>query len=141
MTLLKKLQALTPGQWGKFHALKDGAGLDAFLSETGVELTAEEKAQALEYIESGKLPLDDEKLDNVAGGSGMTVTCTKCWSKDTDFDWGPGYYNFLCKKCGYKENHVTPCMMCGSTDLDWRYSDYLCKKCGFRSMDLVPEIP
>jgi len=140
MTLLEKLRILTPGQWGKFHALKDGAGLDTLLAETAIELTAEEKAQALEYIESGKLPIADEELAGVAGGSGMTVTCTKCWSKDTDFDWGPGYYNFLCKKCGYKENHVTPCQMCGSTDLEWGYSHYFCKKCGFKLEDEVIQL-
>jgi len=68
MTIAEKFANLTPEHLEKFKALKDSAGLDAFLTETGLELTAEEKAKVLQYIESGKLPLADEELDNVAGG-------------------------------------------------------------------------
>jgi len=68
MTIAEKFANLTPEQREKFNALKDGAGLDAFLSETGMELTAEEKAQVMKYIEFGKLPLSEEELENVAGG-------------------------------------------------------------------------
>jgi len=68
MTFTEKFANLTPEQREKFNALKDGAGLDAFLSETGMELTAEEKAQVMKYIESGKLPLSEEELETVAGG-------------------------------------------------------------------------
>ena len=68
MTLHEKFAALTPEQREKFSALKDGAGLDAFLTETGFELTDEEKAQITELILSGKLPLSDDELENAAGG-------------------------------------------------------------------------
>ena len=35
MTLTERFETLTPDQREKFNALKDGAGLDAFLTETG----------------------------------------------------------------------------------------------------------
>ena len=70
MNLTERFAALTPEQREQFSALKDGAGFDAFLSETGFELAADEKAQVLEYLASGQLPLADDELENVAGGCG-----------------------------------------------------------------------
>ena len=69
MALTERFATLTPEQREKFNALKDGAGLDAFLSETGLTLTGEEKAAVTAYIASGKLPLADEEIENVGGGS------------------------------------------------------------------------
>ena len=93
MTLTGKFLGLTSGQREKFYTLKDSVGLEAFLSETGFELTVEEKAQVLEYIASGKLPLADEELDNVAGGGcGSGKKCPQ----------GRTYYDTLsetCKNC------------------------------------------
>ena len=43
MTLIEKFATLTPEQREKFKALKDGAGLDAFLAETGAAFSQEEK--------------------------------------------------------------------------------------------------
>ncbi|MCL2096229.1 MAG: hypothetical protein FWH10_04910 [Oscillospiraceae bacterium] len=74
MTLTQKFAALTPEQQEKFKALKDSAALDAFLAENSLTLTDEEKAQAAEYFKTGKLPLPDEELDNVAGGCGFGTT-------------------------------------------------------------------
>jgi len=73
MTITEKFATLTTEQQEKFNALKDGAGLDAFLSDTGLELTEEEKAQVLEFIETGKLPIDDDELDAAAGGVDSSV--------------------------------------------------------------------
>jgi len=70
MTLQEKFAALTPEQREQFSALKDRAGLDTFLTETCLELAADEKAQVLEYIASGQLPLADDELESVAGGCG-----------------------------------------------------------------------
>ena len=103
MTLTEKFKNLTPGQREKFNTLKDSAGLDAFLTETGIELTYEEKAQTLEYITSGKLPLADEELENVAGGGcgGEPVTCTKCGSTNVRRTTNPHDFNtFRCMSCG-----------------------------------------
>ena len=77
MTLTERFAALTSEQREKWGLLKDSAGLDAFLSEAGLELTAEEKAQAASYIVSGKVAISDEELENVAGGG----------CKDYEDDW------------------------------------------------------
>ncbi|MCL2051501.1 MAG: hypothetical protein FWG91_07230 [Lachnospiraceae bacterium] len=64
----EKFVALTPVQREKLDELKDSAKLDAFLLENGCELTVEEKEMLIDFIETGKLPLSDEQLENVAGG-------------------------------------------------------------------------
>jgi hypothetical protein len=112
MTITEKFATLTPEQREKFNAVKDGAGLDVFISETSVEITDEEKLQILSYIESGKLPLADEELDNVAGGficnpqppkfyayHGMKYSdeCKKCGSRDIVKG-----YPIQCRACGYE---------------------------------------
>ena len=72
MALQEKIAKLTPEQWEKLDAVKDETALDAFVSEHGIELTAEERGQILEYFKTGVLPLADEELDNVAGGGCRT---------------------------------------------------------------------
>ncbi|MCL2078569.1 MAG: hypothetical protein FWH17_01855 [Oscillospiraceae bacterium] len=76
MTMQEKFAALTPLQREKLDELKDNAKMEAFLSENDIKLTDEEKTQILEFIESGKLPLSDEQLENVAGG-GLVENVTK----------------------------------------------------------------
>jgi len=93
MTLTGKFIGLTPEQREKFNALKDSVGLEAFLSETGLELKVEEKAQVLEYIASGILPLADEELDNVAGG--RCGSGKKCPKGRSNYD----SLNETCKNC------------------------------------------
>jgi hypothetical protein len=68
MSIIEKIATLTPEQQESFSALKDSAALDAFLRDTGLELTNEEKEAALSLIENGKLPLADDELNEVAGG-------------------------------------------------------------------------
>jgi len=123
MTITEKFATLTTEQQEKFNALKDGAGLDAFLSDTGLELTEEEKAQALEFIESGKLPLTDEEVNAVAGGNSAYVSS---WRKIAEGEGRPKHvgasgwssiiayhngmkppntwYNANCPKCGGQES-------------------------------------
>ena len=80
MTLTEKFEKLTPEQREKFNTVKDSAGLDTFLSETGFELTADEKAQVTELIISGKLPLSDDDLNAAAGGQTSPVL-VQAWKK------------------------------------------------------------
>ncbi|MCL2096226.1 MAG: hypothetical protein FWH10_04895 [Oscillospiraceae bacterium] len=105
MTIAQKFAALTPERQENFKAIKDAAALDAFLNENNLALTDEEKAQALEYFKSGKLPLADEELDNVAGGCGSSgdTVCPVCGSSDTKTygDAFPGLY-IECKTCKHK---------------------------------------
>ncbi|MCL2096227.1 MAG: hypothetical protein FWH10_04900 [Oscillospiraceae bacterium] len=98
MTITQKFATLTPEQREKFKELKDAAAgvvLDAFLDENNLALTDEEKAQALEYLKSGKLPLADEELENVAGGGCGGVKCNECGGNMN----GPGA-TVTCKSCG-----------------------------------------
>jgi len=73
MTLTEKFAALTPEQREQFKAVKTAEQLDAFLTDNKLELSVEEKAQALEYLEKGVLPLADEELENVAGGGCVPI--------------------------------------------------------------------
>ena len=68
MTITEKIAKLTPEQREKLGAFKDGTGLEAFLSEIGLDVTAKEKARVLEYITTGKLQLSDEEISTLAGG-------------------------------------------------------------------------
>jgi hypothetical protein len=67
MSLIEKFRSFTPNQKEKFFSVKDSAGFDVFLTESGIELTSEEKAQIQEYYAKGRLPLSDEELENVDG--------------------------------------------------------------------------
>ena len=94
MTLTEKFAKLTPEQREKFNTITDGAGLDAFLSETGLQLTADEMAAVTDYIVSGQLPLEDEELSNVAGGGCVKVPrCGDCGKELLR-----GYMSCNCKK-------------------------------------------
>jgi hypothetical protein len=68
MNLQEKFAALPPELQEKFFAVKDAAGLDAYLAEAGVELTAEEKSHVFALYVEGTAPLQDLELENVAGG-------------------------------------------------------------------------
>jgi len=69
MEIVKKFSSLTPEQRKKFDAVKDTAGLDAFIAETGITLTETDKTAVEEFFKTGALPLSDDDLDIVAGGS------------------------------------------------------------------------
>ena len=104
MNITEKFSTLTREQRELFNTVSDGAGLDTFLSKSGIELTPEEKAAALEFIASGLLPLDDDELDAVAGGcsgsSSVTyATCPKCGAEGTYKIEGNFYAS--CSACGH----------------------------------------
>jgi len=86
-------------------------------------MNPKEKTRALECNESGKLPLADEELDNVAGGM-----------DDADVRLHP------------IDLHVNICQSCKSADLIWNSDGnadyiYLCKKCGFKALPFIPANP
>ena len=68
MTLMEKFAKLTPEQRGNLGAVKDEAALVAFAAESGIELTEQDKRDALAYFESGVLPMSDDDMAAVAGG-------------------------------------------------------------------------
>ncbi len=72
MTFLEKLSKLTPKHLEELGNVSETEQLDAFVSKHGIDLNAEEKTQVLDYLKNGKLPLEDEALDLVAGGRNGT---------------------------------------------------------------------
>ena len=78
MNLIEKLAAIAPEHEERFALLKNETQLEAFLAETGADLTEEEKKAAVAYIKIRKAEppkdgieeLADEELDNVVGGHG-----------------------------------------------------------------------
>jgi hypothetical protein len=126
--LLDKFAAITEEQQVKELAsavgTKDMANLEAFCQKHGIELAAEEKNAVAEFFKTGKMPLADQELENVAGGSctnaggfGIDILhCPECVKKHSDGNWryvakdGHDNQDFytasdgskVCKQCGYK---------------------------------------
>ena len=69
MTLTQKIAGLTPEQREKLGTVKDEAGLNAFVAENSIELTDEDKKEALSYFETGVTPMSDDDMEAVAGGT------------------------------------------------------------------------
>ena len=103
MNITEKFSTLTQEQRELFNTVKDGAGLEAFLGQSGMMLTPEEKTAALEFVASGLLPLDDDELDAVAGGCSASDvrygTCPKCGGEGTYKIEGNSYAS--CSACGH----------------------------------------
>ena len=59
---------LTPEEQREFAALKSEAEFEEFITKKGLSLSDAEKTLVLEHIKTGKLPLSDEQLEDVAGG-------------------------------------------------------------------------
>ena len=148
MTITEKFATLTTEQQEKFNALKDGAGLDAFLSDTGLELTEEEKAQVLEFIETGKLPIDDDELDAVAGGVDSSVI--SAWRRIAESEgrgahigcgntglFGTTWRNANCPKCDGPESlfgsHITNTLDSRGKAYEFEYdcTNVKCYVCGY----------
>ena len=119
MTLTQKFASISPEQREKFKALKDATALDAFLTENSLALTDEEKAQAIEYFSSGKLPLADEELENVAGGCGIDYSdkCNVC-NGSFSFTRKGDVIQVFCSKCN---KIFTACPVCNAI---WRVDIY-----------------
>jgi hypothetical protein len=90
--LLDKFAAITEEQAKEFAAAveaKDMAAVEAFCQKRGIDLAADERDAAAEFFKTGKMPLADDELENVAGGCGFESngdTCPKCHSKNVDVD-------------------------------------------------------
>jgi hypothetical protein len=107
--LREKFAAITEEQGKELTAAmnaKDISALEAFCKKHGIELAADEKNVAAEYFKTGKLPLSDQELENVAGGCSITTRGLECkcphcgsfdhYSRDNDLE---GTVR-VCKKCG-----------------------------------------
>ncbi|MCL2078571.1 MAG: hypothetical protein FWH17_01865 [Oscillospiraceae bacterium] len=111
MTLTERFAALTPEQQETFSTVTDSAGLDAFLAETGLKLTADEKAQVTEVITTGKQPLSDDDLSAVAGGQDPVLVGV--WKKQAESE-GRGTHVGISHKGGFYY---------------WHWVDATCRSC------------
>lgn len=70
MTLSDMFATLTAKQREALKSIKDITGLEAFLLDSGLTLNAQEKENVLAYLITGKLSLEDDDLNSVAGSAG-----------------------------------------------------------------------
>jgi hypothetical protein len=112
--LMEKFAAFTVEQKKELISIKDMdmAALEAFCKTHGIDLAAEERGAMAEYFKTGKMPLADQELDNVAGGECGTIT----------IDW-PSIEG-KCHFCGSIDHHWLDPKKRGLRD--WR----VCTKCG-----------
>ena len=59
---------LTPEELRELATLKSEAEFEEFITKKGLSFSDIEKALVLEHYKTGKLPLSDEQLEDVAGG-------------------------------------------------------------------------
>jgi len=81
MTLIEKYEKLSSSQKERFKEVKDEAGLNSFLLEMNATLSDDEKQAVLEYLETSKLPLSIDVLEDVAGGFAFYFpgfACDRC---------------------------------------------------------------
>ena len=126
MTLMQKFETFSPEQKEKLLALQSADQLDAFLAETKSEMSAEEKAQVLEYITSGIVPLDDDDMEAVAGGV-QTKKNSEQQAEDDGriYNVPPG--DDLCT-CNYRHKWAREVVKTNLTECNC--SDVKCYKCG-----------
>ena len=138
MNLTQKFSELSQDQQDQFNALKNGAELDAFLAENKIELSAEESADILEYIDTGRLPLSDDDMETVAGGKQ-----TQEQKDGRNFTVASNYYQLYCLSCNcVSRNNVCAASVSYSYQGYWydkagnkygdvtRFEDCKCYKCG-----------
>ena len=72
MNIQEKFENLTPEQREKLSAVNTEQELDAFLTESGIETTAEERTELSLHLKAKNAPheLSDEELEEAAGGKG-----------------------------------------------------------------------
>ena len=151
MTLQEKFASLTTEQHRKFSAIEDGAGLDTFLTETGLELTADEKEQVTEFITSGKQPLSDDDLDAVAGGNNQVHQYMKKQAQDEGrthvvgvyhalnysfFDGPNKWYAFTCGVCGCPDTTFSEAHF-NTRDYWEGFSTCKCYMCGCHTAQIL----
>ena len=84
MTIQEKIENLTPEQREKLQTVKTEQELDAFLAESGIEPTAEERAMLSEHLKAKTGELTDDELAEAAGGSNFDK-CPKGHYEATGF--------------------------------------------------------
>ena len=139
MTLTQKIANLTPEQREKLGTVKDEAALNAFATENGIELTDEDKKDALAYFETGVTPMSDDDMDAVAGGGSKNSEAEAKAKKDGRTYNLPGNTGALCN-CAhdYKFARYRTTVRVNKISFNegqeiwvdvYRYDDIKCYKC------------
>ena len=134
MTLIQKIASLTPEQREKLGAVKDEAALNAFATENGIELTEQDKKDALAYFENGVIPMSDDDMDAVAGGGkgGNPEAEAKAKADGRTYNLPAG--NRLCScphanQWSRSRTYVCDQTTCGTRYSIYSYDDIKCYKC------------
>jgi len=137
MTLTQKFANLSPEQREQFAAVKDGAALDTFLAEHGITLTDDERQSALEYFQSGILPLDDDDLDAVAGGASKEDSANQAANDGRTYNMPSAIMSQINGYCACNHSHKwartrTYKGQSSGTNASfiYDYSDIKCYNCG-----------
>jgi hypothetical protein len=106
--LREKIAAITEEQGKELAAAveaKDMAALETFCKKHGIELAADERDALAEYFKTGKMPLSDQELENVAGGWGYgskELKCPGCGEYDaTGYRFGKSWVA-ICRQCKHR---------------------------------------
>ena len=134
MSLMEKFAKLTPEQREKFDSVKDENALVAFAAENGIELTEQDKKDALAYVENGVAPMSDDDMEAVAGGNAKKEESRKQAAADGrtiavpigNWQGGKG-----CCACNNDHKWARSKQKDGFRDGSWwnLYEDVKCYKC------------
>ena len=133
------MKNLTPEMIEKAKVAKTADELLEIAKANGVEMTPDEAATYFAQLNPTSGELDDDDLDNVAGGAcqgegansskaRLTVgACQKCGSIDVEIIFAYDIDHDECSKCGHDIVHVE-CSKCGHDDFGtigvrWEYID------------------
>ena len=139
MTLMEKFASLTPEQREKLDEVKDEATLVAFAAENNIELTEQDKKDALDYFENDVVPMSDDDMEAVAGGAAAKKSSPEKAKADGRTVPMPVMMNRLCNchhdnkwarsKVFVRANITSTSSGAMETDT-YRYEDVKCYKCG-----------
>jgi hypothetical protein len=130
--LLEKFAAFTVEQKKQLTAHKDMdmAALEAFCKTHGIDLAADERGAMAEYFKTGKMPLADQELENVAAG--QCSTSIRIWPPAILMDWT------RCPKCKsancyhLKSDGTARTGVVCDAYMPMIFTNYCCKDCGHK---------
>ena len=128
MTLAEKFKGFNPEQQEKLLAIETAEELDAFLAETDIVFSGEEKSMIIEYINTGVAPLNDDDLEAVAGGQSKedSEMRARADGRKINLPAGGGHCG---NSCHHKHKWAVKVTYTKGSDY-WDYHDVKCYKCG-----------
>ena len=113
------MKNLTPEMIEKAKSVNSAEELLALAKENNIEMTADEAATYFAQLNPKSGELDDDDLDNVAGGA-----CEKALDVGTNIRVTSGQ---ICPKCGANVGHIQPdnSVICGKCKKDIIVDNYV----------------